>query len=303
MRDAGTVSPDLPSTEKLVRVAVVLATYNQEQWLEKALWGYAAQTHRDFDVIIADDGSGPATAEVIARMRREAGLRISHVWHEHRGFGKWLIVNRAIASSDADYMIFSDGDCIPRNDFVARHMQLAEPGHFLAGGYLKLPVNVSERITPDDIRSGRVADLGFLWRAGYRPGHRALRLIRSMPVATVLDAVTPTPSSWRGNNSSVWRDGLIAVNGFDSDMGYGSGDRAIGERLLNLGYRSKRIRFRTAVLHLHHERPWRNNTEVARNEERIATEVWRDKETRARVGLAELEPLDAASPYKTDSTA
>jgi len=110
-----------------VRVAVVLATYNQEQWLEKALWGYAAQTHRDFDVIIADDGSGPATAEVIARMRRDAGLRISHVWHEHRGFGKWLIVNRAIASSDADYMIFSDGDCIPRNDFIARHMQLAEP--------------------------------------------------------------------------------------------------------------------------------------------------------------------------------
>jgi glycosyltransferase involved in cell wall biosynthesis len=296
------VRPPTSQGETIVRVAVVLATYNQELWLEKALWGYAAQTHRDFDIIVADDGSGPATAEVIARLRRDAKLRISHVWHEHRGFGKWEIVNRAIASSDADYMIFSDGDCIPRDDFIQRHIELAEPGRFLAGGYLKLPMGVSERITVDDIRGGRVADLGFLWRAGYRPGHRALRLLRSMPIATLLDAVTPTPSSWRGNNSSVWRDGLIAVNGFDNDMGYGSGDRAIGERLINLGYRSKRIRFRTAVLHLHHERPWRNNTEVARNEELIATRVWRDKEVRARVGIAELEPLDHASPYKSDST-
>ena len=286
-----------------MRVAVVLATYNQEAWLEKALWGYAAQTRKDFDIIIADDGSGPATADVIARLRREGKLRISHVWHEHRGFGKWEIVNRAIASSDADYMIFSDGDCIPRNDFIERHVQLAEPGHFLAGGYLKLPMEVSERITPEDIRRGRVADLGYLLRAGYRPGHRALRLIRSMPVATLLDRITPTPSSWRGNNSSVWREGLIAVNGFDNDMGYGSGDRAIGERLLNLGYRSKRIRFRTAVLHLHHERPWRNNSEVAKNEALIATRLWRDKEVRARVGIAELAPLDHTSPYRPDSSA
>jgi len=286
-----------------VRVAVVLATYNQELWLEKALWGYAAQTRKEFDVIIADDGSGPPTAELIARMRRETGLRISHVWHEHRGFGKWEIVNRAIASSDADYMIFSDGDCIPRNDFIERHIALAEPGRFLAGGYLKLPMNVSQRISIDDIRRGRVADLGYLWHKGYRPGHRALRLLRPLPVAGLLDMVTPTPSSWRGNNSSVWRDGLIAVNGFDNDMGYGSGDRAIGERLINLGYRSKRIRFRTAVLHLHHERPWRDNTEVARNEALIATRVWRDKETRARVGIAELAPLAHSSPYKTDSTA
>ena len=286
-----------------MRVAVELATYNQEAWLEKALWGYAAQTDRAFELLVADDGSGAGTAAVVARLRRDGRLRISHVWHEHRGFGKWEIVNRAIASSDADYMIFSDGDCIPRNDFIERHMQLAEPGYFLAGGYLKLPMHVSERIAPDDIRSGRVADLGFLLRAGYRPGHRALRLIRSMPVATLLDRITPTPSSWRGNNSSVWREGLIAVNGFDNDMGYGSGDRAIGERLLNLGYRSKRIRFRTAVLHLHHERPWRNNSEVAKNEELIATRVWRDKEVRARVGIAELEPLDHTSPYKPDASA
>ena len=289
--------------ETIVRVAVVLATYNQEQWLEKALWGYAAQTRKNFDVIVADDGSTPPTADVIARVRRESGLRVSHVWHEHRGFGKWEIVNRAIASSDADYLIFSDGDCIPRNDFIERHVQLAEPGRFLAGGYLKLPMKVSARITIDDIRTGKVADLGYLWRAGYRPGHRALRLLRPMPIATLLDMVTPTPSSWRGNNSSAWRDALIAVNGFDNDMGYGSGDRAIGERLINLGHRSKRVRFRTAVLHLHHERPWRDDSVVARNEELIATRVWRDKEVRARIGIAELEPLDRSSPYKTDATA
>ena len=274
-----------------MRVAVILSTYNQPRWLEKSLWGYATQQHADFELVIADDGSGPETADVIARARRDTGMRITHVWHEDRGFRKTEILNRAIVASDADYMIFSDGDTIPRDDFVAVHVSHARPRHFLSGGYLKLPMSVSEAITIDDVRTGRFADLRWLWRRGYRPGHRALRLVRSRLIATIGDAVTPTPPSLKGNNASTWREALIAVNGFDGDMGYGSEDRALGARLLNLGYRPRRIRFRAPALHLDHARPWRDPAVVKRNEELIRTRIQRDGEIRARVGIAELEPV------------
>ena len=272
------------------RIGVVISTYNHPRWLEKALWGYAAQTRKDFDVIIADDGSGPETRALIDRMRAATGLRIEHVWHEDRGFRKTEILNRAIVASTAEYLVFSDGDCIPRNDFIDIHARYAAPKRFLAGGYLKLPADVSERITIDDIRSGRFADLGWLRERGYRPGHRALRLSRSKQLAAVLDTITPTPPNWAGHNASTWRDALIEVNGFDTDMGYGSEDRALGERLLNLGYRPRRVRFRAPTLHLDHGRPWRDPAVVKRNEEIIRTRIQRDGETRARVGIAELEP-------------
>ena len=52
-------------------ITVILSTYNAPAWLEKSLWGYACQTYRDFEVVIADDGSGPETADLIERMREQ----------------------------------------------------------------------------------------------------------------------------------------------------------------------------------------------------------------------------------------
>jgi glycosyltransferase involved in cell wall biosynthesis len=269
--------------------SVVFTTYNEPRALELVLWGYAAQTLRDFEVVVADDGSGPATRAVVERMRRETGLVIRHVWHEDRGFRKTEILNRAILRSTGDYLVFSDGDCIPRDDFVETHVRLAERGRFLSGGYLKLPAGVSAAITPDDVRSGRVADLAWLRARGWRPGRHALRLVRNPRVAEALDRLTPTRATWNGHNASAWRDDLVRVNGYDMDMAYGGLDRAVGECLENADVRGKQIRFRAPVLHLHHERPYVDRARWQANRElraRIRGEGW----TRARRGLAELAP-------------
>ncbi|MDP9348746.1 MAG: glycosyltransferase, partial [Gemmatimonadota bacterium] len=134
-----------------MRASVVLTTYNQPRQLELVLRGYAVQTRRDFQVVVADDGSGEETREVLERLRRETGLDLLHVWHEDRGFRKCTILNRAILAASGDYLVFSDGDCIPRRDFVEAHLRLAEPGRFLSGGYLRLSPAVSARITPADV--------------------------------------------------------------------------------------------------------------------------------------------------------
>ncbi len=274
-----------------MRIGVILATYNQPRWLEKVLWGYAVQTHRDFDVIIADDGSGPETADVIERVGRESGLRITHVWHEDRGFRKSEILNRAIVAANADYLIFSDGDCIPREDLVAVHVRHAAPRRFLSGGYLKLPAEVSQRITVEDIRARRVSDMKWLREAGWSPGHRALRLTRSAPLAALLDAITPTSPTWNGHNASTWRSAIVEANGFDLDMPYGGQDRALGERLVNLGLRGKQIRHRAPCMHLDHGRPYRDQAKIEANLA-IRSRIKRNREKRARLGIAELDQAE-----------
>ncbi|TMV51865.1 glycosyltransferase, partial [Thioclava sp. BHET1] len=50
------------------RASVLVTTYNWPVALEKVLWSFFAQNRRDFELVIADDGSRPETAELIARM-------------------------------------------------------------------------------------------------------------------------------------------------------------------------------------------------------------------------------------------
>jgi glycosyltransferase involved in cell wall biosynthesis len=274
-----------------MHVSVILSTYNQPAWLEKVLWGYAAQTHEDFELIIADDGSGADSAAVIDAAARESRRRIVHVRHDDDGFRKCEILNHAIVAARGDYVIVSDGDCIPRADFVLAHVSLARPHRFVSGGYLKLPRELSEHIARDDVFSGRFADRRWLAARGWRPGRRVLRLPRSRAVAALLDRVTPTRASWNGHNASTWRAALLEVNGFDAEMNYGGEDRALGERLEHAGYRGIQARFRTPVLHLDHGRPYRNEPAMRRNAE-IRARIRRQRNARAQTGIAERNVAD-----------
>ena len=273
-----------------MRVAVILSTYNWPHALELSLWGYAAQTWRDMQIVVADDGSGPDTAATIERVRAASGLDIVHVWHSDRGFRKNEILNRAILRTDREYLIFSDGDSIPNPRLVETHVRLSQPDRYLAGGYVKLPARVSERITADDVRAGNATRLSWLIAQGFRPGSRVFRW--SGPyLGAVLDRITTTPARWHGNNASTWRKHLLAVNGFDASMGYGGGDAALGDRLENLGVMPLRIRHRAPVVHLYHERPWLD-PEVMRCIVATRQRFRASGETRAVEGIAELgEPV------------
>jgi glycosyltransferase involved in cell wall biosynthesis len=275
-----------------VQISVIVTTYNQPEQLEKVMWGYATQRSRDFELVIADDGSAPATTQIIDRVARETKLDVVHVWHEDSGFRKTEILNRAVLASRGDYLVFSDGDCIPRDDFVETHARLAAPGRFLSGGYVKLPRDTSAHITVAVIRSGDAMRPSWLREHGWHPGKRGLRLARIPAISALMDFVTPTRRTWNGHNSSGWRTDILAANGFDLDMGYGGLDRALGERMLNAGVKGFQVRHRTPCLHLYHERPYKTAEGSKRNHE-IRDRIRRNHETRARKGIAELAADDS----------
>ena len=248
-----------------MKLSVLVTTYNALAWLEKVIWGYAAQTHRDFELIIADDGSSPETADRIRAQRRETGLDLVHLWQPDEGFQKCRVLNKAIVTARHDYLVFSDGDCIPRADFLAVHAARAQPGYYLSGSYYKLPMHTSEAIGLDDIRTQRCFQIDWLRAHGLPTSRKNLKVIAGPRLARFLNATTPTRCNLKGSNASAWRKDVLRVNGFDERMQWGGLDREFGVRLLNAGVKARHVRFDAICLHLDHPRGYANPERVAYN--------------------------------------
>ena len=244
-----------------------MSTYNAEEWLAKVIIGFAQQTISNFEIVIADDGSRASTKDLIDVLRQETGLSIHHIWQEDDGFQKCRILNKAIVAATGDYLVFTDGDCIPRADFLENHLKFREKGFFLSGGYFKLPLSISQKITEEDIKSQNCFNLSWLLANGLSRSAKNLKLITKGFVSSLLNLVTPTNASWNGHNASGWKVDLVAVNGFDQEMQYGGEDRELGERLFNFGLKSKQIRYNAICVHLDHDRSYVNDAAWKKNAE------------------------------------
>jgi glycosyltransferase involved in cell wall biosynthesis len=251
-----------------MKISVIITTYNAEAWLKKVLIGYSVQTEDDFEIVIADDGSSPKTKELLLDFNTKFKHPIVHVWQEDDGFQKSKILNKAILKANSDYLLFTDGDCIPRADFVKTHLKHKEQGYFLSGGYFKLPLSVSELISELDISNQHCFSLKWLKKNGFSLNFKSIKLTKNNLLAQFLNWITPTKRSWNGHNSSGFKADILAVNGFNHDMKYGGLDRELGERLFNNGLLSKQIRYAAICVHLDHARGysdpeiWKSNNAI-----------------------------------------
>ncbi|SDR99622.1 glycosyltransferase family 2 protein [Winogradskyella sediminis] len=249
------------------KASVIISTYNQPEWLALVLHSYSIQTENSFEIIIADDGSNEQTKAVIEKCILETELKISHVWHEDNGFQKTKILNEAILASSSDYLIFTDGDCIARQDFVETHLRLRRPNYVLSGGYFKLVKSVSDNISKEIITHQHCFDKDWLIDKGQPKSFKFNKLTKSKAKAQWLNKITPTKATFDGMNVSCFKSDILAVNGFDERMQYGGEDREVGERMMNNGVKFRQVRYSTICVHLHHERPYKNDEARVLNEE------------------------------------
>ena len=263
-----------------MQASIIISTYNSPLWLEKVLWGYSIQTINDFEIIIADDGSTEETKLMLKKISSETSLLITHVWHKDDGFQKTKILNKAVLVSKSDYCIFTDGDCIPRNDFVEAHLKFRRKNSFLSGGHFPLSKMLSKIISKKNILNQSCFDLKWLKDHGLETKFKNIKLTKSKSVAELMNLVTTTKPTWNGGNASAWKQDIFAINGFDERMQYGGEDREFGERLINLGLKPLRVRYFAICIHLEHDRgyvnekAWKINDEIrksTRNEKRIKT--------------------------------
>jgi glycosyltransferase involved in cell wall biosynthesis len=227
-----------------MRSCLIVTTYNWPEALHLTLASVARQTQRPDEVIVADDGSGPATRVVIDRWRA-AGLPLEHVWQEDHGFRLARSRNRAIAAARAEYILLVDGDMILHPQFVADHLRCARPDCFIQGARPQLAAATTTQLLQD----GNQTDVGPL-----TPGlQRRAYAMRSPLLSRVFSQTKATLGGVQGCNQSFWRRHAIQVNGYDERFtAWGPEDREFVARLLHLGLRRYHVRHRAIAFHLHH---------------------------------------------------
>ena len=235
-----------------------MTTHANPRALDFCLLALSLQSTGPFPVCVAEDGECPGTADVVRRRQADfpPGL-VRHIRQPHLGFRKNRILNAAVASSVADYLVFIDGDCLPAPGFLARHLAVRSPCRFLSGGVVRLGPAASAAITPEQVLTGEIFGLPWLRRAG-QSGLRDVLKASAIPTrfASVLERLTPVAITWNGGHASGWRSDIEAVNGFDTSLNYGGEDIELGFRLEAGGVRGRHVRYTATLLHLDHPRPY-----------------------------------------------
>ena len=264
-------------------ISVIVSTYNREDALNAVLHALSRQSDRNFEVVVADDGSGPATAGVVREWASRTTLQIKHVWHDDLGFRLADIRNRGIRESAGAYVLFLDGDCIARPNFVAAHRRLAESGWFVTGTRILLSPELTDRILRQRLEPeswGLARWLKLRWRGEL---NRFAPLL-NLPLGAMRRLTARRWRGARGSNMAFWRVDLEKVDGFDASFsGWGREDSDLFIRLIRAGVRRKDGRFATGVLHLWH--PEADRSRLAENDRQL-DEVLHSNRITARRGIS-----------------
>ena len=269
---------------KVHRVAVIVTTYNRPRALAWVLAALSKQTRSADQIVIADDGSGSETAQLIqswAEFFREhlPVTAVTHVWQPDEGFRAARARNRAVElarrQGNPDILIFLDGDCIAPPWFIQNHLALLEEGRLVAGGRGLLTQSFTEILeqSPPSVEQESIELALKSFRSPYWLWltKRCDRYLSMQPSASSIwiglrDRRSADDSLVRTCNLSMWTRDFIAVNGFnESFVGWGLEDTDLAVRLLNGGVKVRSGRFATNVFHLWH--PERSRDQLPSNEE------------------------------------
>lgn len=235
-------------------ISILLATYNWPQALKLCLESLATQTDKNFEIIIADDGSTESTKLLIEAIKASHQISINHLWQDDRGFRKTKILNQAIAAAHGDYLVFLDGDCIVQPDFVAQHRKLAQKGCLVTGSRILLNETFTQELLAwphwsfqkfsSSLLSARLnGGINKYWPLKIKLGNGSWRDYKQFVWRRI-----------KGCNMACWKVDAEAINGFDETMtGWGHEDADFVFRLQRHGIGRKSGSWSTEVLHLFHK--------------------------------------------------
>lgn len=266
-----------------IRISLIIATYNWPEALRACVEGCFRQSDRNFEIIIADDGSGEATRALVEELQARSPVPLRHVWQPDDGFRLAESRNNGILAASGDYIVTLDGDCVPQQDFIARHRALAEPGYMVTGSRILLSEAFSKRVLFDAIDLQSLS-VGEILRYRLQGLGKAAQLLAKLPD---LGRRRHRFSFRRikGCNMAFWRSDLERVNGFDESFrGWGYEDSDAVARLFHAGVMRKDGAYATEVFHLWHREAKRDQ---ASSNQHIVLERMKTRTTQAAIGLRE----------------
>ncbi|GIU42987.1 glycosyltransferase family 2 protein [Shewanella colwelliana] len=264
-----------------MKTSLIITTYNWPAALNCVLQSVALQTRLPDEVIIADDGSTNATAELIKRLAPDFPVPLIHSWQADKGFRLSRSRNKAINRARYAYIIMIDGDLSLDKHFVADHIAVAEKGYFITGKRVKLSSALSQKALQGPTQ------LSFFSRGIARGRELAIRSWRLQQYASVKRG--NSIEGIHGCNLAFWRQDAIDVNGFNAEFeGWGPEDREFALRLINSGKQRKLIKFYAVAYHLDHNENSREN--LAKNAN-ILRGIQQSGLTRCTLGINEFSQL------------
>jgi len=235
-------------------LSVIVTTYEWPEALDVVLRSLSMQSDQDFEIVVADDGSGTLTEATVNRWKLEFGERLVHVWQADDGYRLARVRNLGAAAARGNHLVFIDGDCIPRRHFVAAIRRAQLPGWFLAGKRVQLGPILSRRFVArrSNVARWSIGDLLLRMRGGLRPLVHLTPRDRRRPWRPELPDFVPEGNAY-GFLMSVSRSDFECVDGFDNRfVGWGEQDVDLALRLKRLGLRCSYAGPRATMLHLWH---------------------------------------------------
>lgn len=240
------------------RVSIIISFYNKIDVLKLLFVALECQTFKDFEVLVADDGSSSDVVSELKRIIPTLPFVVKHVWHEDLGWRKNKILNLAVAHAESDLLIFMDGDCLPHRSFVEDHLNVAKRGEVSTGRRVMLTDRITKKINADNIRSGIL---------GYKLFFQLLYDTAIKGKITKMEQMIRLKPDWfrhlivrdskrfiLGCNFSMFKNDLIQIDGFDERFvhpGYGE-DIDLGNRLSNNGVKIMSRRRLMVLFHTYH---------------------------------------------------
>ena len=243
-----------------MRISVIVPTYDRPDALRLCIRSLSVQSMPPSEIIVADDGSGPQTRDVVMEMTRELkeSIPVLHVWQEDNGFRKPMIINEAVRNASGEYLVFIDGDCMAHPDFIRAHVEKSDPRAILGGKRVDIGGDLTKRL----LKEGRVINRFGLELLMDSLAGRSRKVEESIPIRSRWlrrisrrDRIS-NDGIW-GCNFSIHRKLFFDINGCDEDFLDGSvEDNDLGIRVLNLGGEVRSVRAIAIIFHLHHLSTW-----------------------------------------------
>jgi len=259
--------------------SLIVSTYNRPDALRLSVESIFRQVHAPDEIIIADDGSGKETGDLIQQLTKASKVPIVHVWQEDEGYQLARIRNRAFAAAKYDYVIQIDGDLLLDEHFVYDHLKIARPGTFFSGSRTMIDEQLTGEVLKGEVSTEKVP---------LEKEHllKKANAVRSPLLSKLTYLYQRHDNNYKcviGCNMAFWKKDLVAVNGYDESFkGWGKEDNDLAVRLQNSGVKLRFIKFGAITYHLHHRVA--DLSAVPSNEEKL-NETIREKRTFVKEGM------------------
>lgn len=198
-----------------LEVSLIISFYNRIDFLKLVFAGLKRQTFKNFEVIIADDGSKEEVVHEIEKISREINFPIAHIWQGDKGFRKNKILNQAVINSNSPYLIFIDGDCIPHRDFIAEHFRHRQLNICLTGRRVNLSQKLSESLSTKKVKDGILENYFFLLKDGLLGKSTDVEKGFFIRNKFLRKYFNKKKRGLLGCNFSIHKNDLLSINGFD----------------------------------------------------------------------------------------